>query len=51
MVFMLANIMPIGHVSDLNILMCHLLYFLLKDDYFFDVAKIIFYDIYINMLD
>jgi len=37
---------PIDHVSDLNILTCHLLYWLLKDDYSVDVAKIIFHEIY-----
>jgi len=46
MVFMLANMVPISHVSDLNILRCHLLYCLLKEDYYVDVAKIIFYLIY-----
>jgi len=39
---MLSNIVPIGHVSDLNIPRCHLLYSLLKDDYSVEVAKIIF---------
>ncbi|WP_163280127.1 hypothetical protein [Klebsiella aerogenes] len=33
-ILMLANIVPIGHMSDLNIPRCHLLCFLLKDDYF-----------------
>ena len=49
MVFMLANMVPNGHVSDLNIPRCHLLYFLLRDDYFVDVAKIIFMK-FINFL-
>jgi len=46
MVFMLANMVSIGHVSDLNIFLCHLLYYLLKDDYFVDVANIICHKIY-----
>ena len=46
MVFMLANMIPIDHVSDLNILRCHLLYCLLKDYYFVDVANIICHKIY-----
>jgi len=45
-VLMLANIVPIGYMSDLNIPRCHLLCFLLKDDYFVDVAKIIGHEIY-----
>ena len=40
-VFMLANMVSIDHVSDLNILRCHPLYCLFKEDYFVDVAKII----------
>jgi len=46
MVFMLANMVPIGHASDLNIPWCHLLYYLLKEDYFVNVAKIICFEIY-----
>jgi len=46
MVFMLTNIVPICHVSNFNIPTCHLLYCLLKEDYFVDVAKIICYEIY-----
>jgi len=46
MVFILENIVHIGHVSDLNILRCYLLYCLLKEYYSVDVAKIIFYEIY-----
>jgi len=46
MVFMLTSIVPIGHVSDLNIPRCHLLYCLLKDNYSIDVAKIICHEIY-----
>lgn len=39
--FMLANITPSGHVSDLNMGRCHLLYCLMRDDQTVDVAKII----------
>jgi len=46
MVFMLANMAPNGHVSDLNIPRYHLLYCLLKDNHFVDVTKIICYEIY-----
>jgi len=46
MVFMLANMVPIGLVSDLNIPRCHLLYFLLKENYSVDIAKIIYHGIY-----
>ena len=46
MVFILANMVPIGHVSALNIPRFHLLYCLLKEDYYVDVANIICYEIY-----
>jgi len=46
MVFMPANVVPNGHVFGLNILMCHLLYCILKDDYSVDVAKLICHEIY-----
>jgi len=46
MVFMLVNMVPNGHVSDLNIPRCHLLYCILKDNYSIDVAKIICHEIY-----
>jgi len=46
MVFMSANMVLVGHVSDLDILRCHLLYCLLKEDYFVDVTKISCHEIY-----
>jgi len=44
--FHAGQLVPNGHVSDLNIPRCHLLYCILKDDYFVDVAKIICHEIY-----
>jgi len=39
--FLLAIIAPIGHVSDLNIPRCHLLYCIMREDLTVDVATII----------
>jgi len=39
--FLLANIVPIGHVSDLNVPRCHLLYCIIREDLTVDVATII----------
>jgi len=39
--FLLANIVPIGHVSDLNVPKCHLLYCIMREDLTVDVATII----------
>ena len=40
-IFLLANIVPIGHVSDLNVPRCHLLYCIMREDLSVDVATII----------
>ena len=42
MTFLLANIIPLGHVSDLNLPRCQLLYSIMRDDYKVDVAQIIY---------
>jgi len=39
--FLLANIVPTGHVSDLNVPRCHLLYCIMREDLTVDVATII----------
>ena len=39
--FLLANIVPIGHVSDLNVPRCHLLYCIMREDLTVDVTTII----------
>jgi len=39
--FLLANIVPIGHVSDLNVPICHLLYCITREDLTIDMATII----------
>jgi len=39
--FLLANIVPIGHVSDLKVPRCHLLYCIMREDLTVDVATII----------
>ena len=39
--FLLANIVPIGHVSDLNVPKCHLLYCIMREDLTVDIATII----------
>ena len=39
--FLLANIVSIGHVSDLNVPRCHLLYCIMREDLTVDVATII----------
>jgi len=44
--FLLANIVPIGHVSDLNVPRCHLLYCIVREDLTVDVATIIFEEIH-----
>jgi len=46
MIFMLSNMVPIGHVFYLNMPKCHLLYSLLKENYTVDVEKIICDEIY-----
>jgi len=46
MTFLLANIIPLGHVSDLNLPRCQLLYSIMRDDYKVDVAQIISDHIY-----
>jgi len=38
---MLANVIPIGHVSDLNVVRSNLLFSMLQDDYTIDIARII----------
>jgi len=38
---MLANIIPIGHVSDVNVARSNLLFSMLQDEYTINVAKII----------
>ena len=39
--FLLANIVPIGHMLDLNVPRCHLLYCIMREDLSVDVATII----------
>jgi len=46
MTFLLANIIPLGHVSDLSLPRCQLLYSIMRDDYKVDVAQIISDHIY-----
>ena len=46
MTFLLANIIPLGHVSYLNLPRCQLHYFITRDDYKVDVAQIISEHIY-----
>ena len=46
MTFLLANIIPLRHVSDLNLPRCQLLYSIMRDDYKVDVAQIISDHIY-----
>jgi len=46
MTFLLTNIIPLGHVSDLNLPRCQLLYTIMRDDYKVDVAQIISHHIY-----
>ncbi|CAJ1940211.1 unnamed protein product, partial [Sphenostylis stenocarpa] len=41
MTFLLFNIVPFGHVSDLNMPRCNLLYCLIREDITVDVASII----------
>lgn len=41
MTFLLSNIVPIGHVSYLNVPICHLLFYILREDLTVDVATII----------
>jgi len=42
MTFLLANIIPLGHVSYLNLPRCQLLYSIMRDDYKVYVAQIIY---------
>ncbi|ESW21384.1 hypothetical protein PHAVU_005G066300 [Phaseolus vulgaris] len=46
MTFLLANIIPLGHVSDLNLPRCQLLYSIMRDNFKVDVAQIISDHIY-----
>ncbi|KOM31456.1 hypothetical protein LR48_Vigan01g101100 [Vigna angularis] len=46
MTFLLSNIVPIGHVSDLNVPRCHLLFNIMREDLTVDVAIIIFEEIH-----
>jgi len=46
MTFILEHIVPIGHVSDLNMPRCYLLYSFLREDYLVNVARIISDEIY-----
>jgi len=39
--FMLANVVPIGHVSDINVARSNLLFSMIQDDYTINVARII----------
>jgi len=39
--FLLVNIVPIGHVSNLNVPRCHLLYCIMREDLTIHVATII----------
>ena len=39
--FMLANVIPIGHVSDINVARSNLLFSMIQDDYTINVARII----------
>jgi len=41
MTFTLTNIVPIGHVSDMNMPRCYLVYSILREDYSVNVARII----------
>ena len=41
MTFILANIVPIGHVSDMNMPRCYLVYSILREDYSVNMARII----------
>ena len=38
---MLANVVPIGHVSDINVVRSNLLFSMIQDDYTINVARII----------
>jgi len=44
--FLLPNIVPISHVSDLNVPKCHLLYCIMREDLTLDVATIIYEEIH-----
>ena len=46
MTFTLANITPIGHVSDLNMPRCFLVYSIMREDYSVNVARVISDEIY-----
>ena len=43
--FVLANVIPIGHVSDINVARSNLLLSIIQDDYTINVARIIFDEI------
>jgi len=49
MTFILENIVPIGHVSDMNMPRCYLVYSILREDYSVNVARIISNE-YTNLL-
>jgi len=42
---MLADVIPIGHVSDVNVARSNLLFSMIQDDYTINVARIISYEI------
>jgi len=42
---MLANVIPIGHVLDINVARSNLLFLMIQDDYTINVARIIFDEI------
>jgi len=46
MTFTLANIIPIGHVSDLNMPRCYLVYSIMREDYKVNVTRTISNEIY-----
>jgi len=41
--FMMSNVIPIRHVSNVNMLRCNLLFSMMQDDYIINIARIISY--------
>jgi len=37
--FMLSNMIPIGHVSDVKVPRCNLLFSMIQDDYTINISK------------
>jgi len=39
--FLLANVMPTGHVSDINVAKSNLLFSMMQDDFTINIARVI----------